>query len=209
MSLPVSVIVSHKKTAERQIFFAGFCLPSIYQNEPEMVYVEDEPGPPARAHNHAARLAQSEFLFHTNDDYILRHDCLAHMLAALRRNPDATFAYCDVLYIRLPEAPVEAEPPVWHHRPRDYGYEMKTRYMAEISCLLRREHVKGIEFDENPIIQNVYDLDYFLTLDERGLYGVYVPETLIHIYTFDRGLSATLPLEPAIERLRRKHSNLA
>lgn len=202
---PVSVIVSHKES--RESFFKGFCLPSIMANRAEEVLVMDKPVPtPAIVHNEGFRRSKCPYILHTNDDYILRADCVEKMWSALEGAPGAAFVISDCAYVTMPDAPLGVDPPTWHFKPREIRKEMLEKSMCDISWMVRRE--AHPLFDESLELKNLHDLDFFYNILNSGGTWAQVQEILFWVCTIDPGIFFTMDLGVSIRRVRAKYPRL-
>lgn len=185
---PVTVVVPH--IASRDVFFRRFCLPSIQANRPQqLIVVNDGHGGPAKRRNHGAAQATNPYIFFCDDDIVLGIDCLERLLAALEANPSAGYAYCEYMGFMVPGAPMhQVQGPVFHMKSGPFNPgELRTGNYISTMSLVRREVFPG--FDET--LPQLEDWDLWLTLLERGVHGIYVPEVLFHAYYLDYGISAS------------------
>lgn len=174
--LPISVVVPH--IASRDEFFQGYCLPSIWANEPTEVIILSGDEHVQWKRNEGAYRATSEFLFFCDDDVVLESNILSDLLAALGDRFD--FAYCDYGAVNHPVNGV-----VGHTaRPFNVATLRRANYISTMS-LVRASMFPG--FDES--ISRLQDWDLWLTMTERGSNGVYVPRVGFVAHWLDSGIT--------------------
>lgn len=182
--LPVSVIVPHKKS--RKNFFENFCLPSIKANDPAEIFVEENSGDDPRLasihRNRGAKKATQPHLCFIDDDMILAADCLSKLSKAIGSH---ALAYSDLWRITLPGVE-SAYPPVVLHRSMPWdASQLRQKNTISMGALIRRDSFPG--FDET--LLRFQDWDLWLTMAARGARGAYVPEPLLMLFTFDKGIT--------------------
>jgi hypothetical protein len=196
--LPVSIVVPH--LGRRGVFFRRFVLPSIEANKPAEILIEDGPGSAPEKRNAGARRAKQPFLLFVDDDTVLGRDCLEKMVGALEPE-DAGFVYCDYTGIVLPGVS-HPESPVHTMGSKPYQDSLLRRSnFIDTTSLLRRAVFPG--FDES--LKRFQDWDLWLTLLERNVRGIYLKEVLFFKFSIDLGITASVPIGPAIEAIRKKH----
>lgn len=201
-SLPITIVVAHKKS--RSEFFEGFCLPSLKANDPFKIEVMDEEGVPAAQRNLGQMRVSTPYVFHADDDLILRADCLKKMLLALTEYRECAFAYCDFIRVTMPYAPLHPWASVMMHRSGEWDRRrIRRESYVDTAALIRRDTFPG--FDETPEMGRFHDWDLFLTMSHRGHKGIWVPELLYHAYNTDVGLSSSQDYAKALELVKRKH----
>lgn len=195
MTLPISVIVPHLPS--RDDFFTRYCKPTIDENQPAevLVVLGDQIGP-QRARNQGAAQATQPFLFFCDDDVRLRPDCLTKMHAALERDKAAGFAYSD--HEIRPHATMTVSPFV--AGPFDPERLRRTSYISTMS-LMRREVFKP--WDTN--IRRMQDWDFWLSIVEKSVRGVYIPEPLFAMHVIDKNITATWTAADWLRVVREKH----
>lgn len=182
MSLPVSVVVPHLRS--RREFFRRFSRPSIESNQPAEIFVEENDGGDPRLacihRNRGAKKATQPHVVFVDDDMVLASDCLAKLLGAIG---DAALAYSDLWRIALG---IESPHPVVLHRSMPWDpSQLRQRNTISTGALMRRDCFPG--FDET--LLRFQDWDLWLTMSARGAKGVYVPEPLLMLFTFDKGIT--------------------
>ncbi len=196
--LPISVVIPHQKT--RGEWFRRNCLPSVEQNNPAEIIIEDWEGGACQKRNIGALKASQPFLLFVDDDSILYDGALADMLWILEADPEAVFAYSDVLHRMYPNVPYPNGDGIRKAMPWNVAALRDGNYIETMS-LLRREVFPG--FDSG--IKRFQDWDLWLTLSERGYRGAYIPKVLFELHHFDEGISASVPLEESLAAIRAKH----
>lgn len=196
--LPISVVIPHRRI--RAEWFNRHCLPSIIDNEPAQIIIEDQEGGACEKRNSGAAKALQHYLFFADDDSILLPGALREMMNALEADPKASFAYSDtkmVLYegVPYPNAPGIRRAQPWNPR------SLRNGNYVETMSLMHRDVFPGFD----PSIQRFQDWDLWLTLAEAGHRGVYIPKVLFELHHFDIGISASVPFEPALAKIKRKH----
>lgn len=199
MTLPVSVVVPHKKS--RKWFFERFGFPSIQGNEPAEIIVEDGEGTAPEKRNRGASKTTQPFLIFVDDDTILGKDCLKTMLDVLERTPDVGYSYSDHLIfvwpgVKHPGASIQEIV----SKPFDPG-ELKRANFADTTSLMRKNVFPG--FDET--LHRFQDWDLWLTMLSKGVRGVYIPGVLFFKFHVDQGITASFPMDIATWMVRRKH----
>lgn len=121
----------------------------------------------ARARNVGAEQAVGDALFFCDADLILEPLILQKLEQALAADPQAAFAYCSFL---------AWEGAVFANRAFDAAALRRNNYISTMS-LIRRAAFPG--FDE--ALPRFQDWDLWLTVIERGGYGVWVPEVLFRV----------------------------
>ena len=205
MPLPIAVVVPHLPS--REWFFEGFCMPSINANDPGAVMVLEGKESVQEKRNKGVKGATNmgtEFVFFCDDDVVLRSDCLDKLYRKLLDNPKAGYAYSDYLGIPIPPG-VSPLGGVFHQKsqPFDPVTLRKNNYISTMSLVRLSAFQKTSGFD--PAIKRFQDWDLWLTMAEQGIVGVQVPETLFHAYYLDQGISTTVPMEEALQVVRKKH----
>ncbi len=141
-------------------------------------YVAQENRGGNAARNRGWRDAKGDYLLFCDADVIMRPDMLARMLETLKAHPEASYAYSSFRFgwkkFRL-----------W---PFDAAKLRKMNYIHTTS-LIRREHFPG--FDEK--IKRLQDWDLWLTMQEQGHVGVWIPEYLFQCLPHQGGISLWVP----------------
>lgn len=197
-SLPVSIVVPHKSS--RLVFFAQACLPNLVRNAPsEIIVLPDDRGPSAKR-NAGGKAASSEFLLFVDDDVVLKGGALEYMVAALRANPGAAWAYSDYDHVVHPGVQFTVPSGRWTAGPWDAARLRREPFVSTMS-LLRRQHFPGVD-EQLPR----YDMwDMWLTVAARGGQGLYLPEVLFESHHIDAGVTMTVPPDQALARIKEKH----
>lgn len=206
VSLPVSVVVPHLHS--RGDFFSRYCLPSIKANLPSETLVIGNDGSrrnPAVFRNEGLAKAREEFVFFCDDDVVLASDCLSRLFFALKRLPaggPVGFAYCDFTGICIPPGS-HPSGPVFTHTSQEYN-PRRLISGPYISPMVMVRRSVAVPFDET--LPCAEDWDWFLTLADRGVFGVRVPMVLFHAYFMDDSCLSKeqFPLE-VLRTVKRKH----
>jgi glycosyltransferase involved in cell wall biosynthesis len=196
--LPISVVIPHRKS--RSDWFRQHCLPSVHANDPAEILIEDREGGACEKRNAGAARATQRYLLFADDDSILLSGALREMMDALEGDPGASFAYSDTKMILYPGVPYPNPPGVRRAQPWNIEALKKGNYVETMS-LMRRDVFPGFD----PGIQRFQDWDLWLTLAAAGHRGVYIPKVLFELHHFDAGISASIPFEESLARIRRKH----
>jgi hypothetical protein len=205
--LPISVIVPHKSSREE--FFRRYCLPSIVMNRPAELVVEGNDGSSgtgAQFRNAGALKATQPFIFFCDDDIILAEDCLARLLQAVTfsssTEADVRYSYCDYLKVTMPDGKRIGDSPVSVERMVDFDrFAAKRGSVCGAMILIERSVFPGFD----PSLPQLDDWDLVLTLLERGIHGVRVPEVLFHAYFLDDGMSDMRGQSAVVDRIKVKH----
>lgn len=195
---PVSVVIPHRLS--RAAWFREKCLPQVIKNNPAEILIEDWEGGACEKRNIGALKASQPYLLFVDDDSYLYEFMLTEMLAALKEDPGATFAYSDARHVLYPGIPYPNENGV--RRAMTWNTEsLKRGNYVETMSLMRREAFPG--FDSS--IKRFQDWDLWLTLSEKGHRGTYIPKTLFELHHFDVGISASIPFKESLEAIHAKH----
>ncbi|MEK9151935.1 MAG: glycosyltransferase family A protein [Patescibacteria group bacterium] len=130
------------------------------------------------ARNRGFAASRGQFILFCDADVVMRPNFLQKLLDALKKNPEAAYAYASFRFgwkiFRL-----------W---PFDAATLRRMNYIHTTS-LIRRERFPG--FDES--IRKLQDWDLWLTMLERGSTGVWVPELLFSVIPHQGGISTWVP----------------
>lgn len=203
--LPVSVVVPHKSS--RHEFFRRYCLPSIEANKPREIIVKENDGASgkgAQYRNAGAAEASSPFLFFVDDDLILASDCLQKLLAAVTFSgaENVKYSYCDYVRVVMPEGKRVGDQFVSIERMDDFE-PIRARRGSICGAMIMIERAAFPGFD--PDLTQLDDWDLVLTLLERGVHGIRVPEPLFHAYFLDDGMSDMRGQSAVVDRIKVKH----
>src|SRR3989339_54138 len=140
------------------------------------VWQENQGANSARSRGY--REARGRLVLFCDADIVMKPNCLKKMVQILESQPDAAYVYCSFMYgwkkFRLwPFDPV---------RLRRINY-------IHTTSLIRREYFPG--FDE--AIHKLQDWDLWLTMLERGQFGVWIPEYLFLAIPHRGGISTWIP----------------
>lgn len=196
--LPISVVVPHRRS--RSEWFNRNCLPSIRENDPAEILIEDWEGGACEKRNAGAAKATQYYLFCADDDSILLPGALREMMEALENDPRASFAYSDTRMVLYPDISYPLPPGIRRAQPWD-PEKLKLGNYVETMSLMRRDVFPGFD----PSIERFQDWDLWLTLAAAGHRGVYIPKVLFELHHFDVGISASVPFEASLARIREKH----
>jgi glycosyltransferase involved in cell wall biosynthesis len=159
---------------------------------------KDKKGAPW-ARNQGEKEAKGEFLLFLDDDIILNKRFLEEMLAALEKNPKASYAYCHYerkgMFNDISKA-----------YPFDEERLKKWNYISTMSLL---RHLDFIAWDEK--IKRFQDWDLWLTLLDAGKTGVLVDKVLFSAPYTDKGITNLDEKEiiRLANRVRIKHGMVA
>lgn len=196
--LPISVVIPHRKS--RSDWFLRFCLPSVQANEPAEILIEDGEGGACEKRNAGAARASEYYLMFVDDDSILFPGSLQEMMGALDRDLGVSFAYSDTKMVLYPGVPYPNSEGVRRAQPWNVPALKKGNYVETMS-LMRRDIFPGFD----PSIKRFQDWDLWLTLSAIGHRGVYIPKVLFELHHFDVGISASVPFDESLARIREKH----
>ena len=128
----------------------------------------------ARTCNRGAREASGEYFLFLSADDRLEPTYVSELLAALEREPDASFAYCAA---RL----FGAESRVAPSRPFSAFLLVRGRNYINGSALTRRrDYLDAGGYPEDLGEGAFDDWDFWLTMLDHGHRGTYVPKPLLH-----------------------------
>lgn len=171
MPLPISVVVPRVKG--RESWFDLRCLPSIRENDPAEIIVEDgEDSLCAKRDVGAAKATQPNIIF-VEDNVLLYEWALKKMLATLDEIKDVSFVYCDSRTVNkkftLPRQRLNKG------RPWDPETIASDPYV-HVTSLLRREAFPGFGAGADD------GRDLWAALAAKGHKGLYISEALFEIH---------------------------
>lgn len=183
------------------MFFREVCLPSVVDNRPAEIILEDGPGNACEKRNSGALKASQPFLLFVDDDAKLRPECISTMLSALEADAGAAFAYSDtemILYpgIEYPLPPGRRNSQTWNPGTIIWGNYVET------TSLVRRHVFPGFD----PAIRRFQDWDVWLRMSKDGRRGTYIHEVLFELHHFDVGITASVPFKEALQAIKTKHN---
>ncbi|MCW8138146.1 MAG: glycosyltransferase, partial [Planctomycetota bacterium] len=197
--LPVTVVVP--LSAGRRAFFEARGLPSLLAAGPERVVVVSGEAGACRKRNAGFARVRTPYVFFCDDDVELAPDALARLLRALEAQPAAGYAYCSYEGLVTPPATHPLGERFTHvARPFDAA-ALRRRNLASTMSLLRANLVPG--FDEG--LRRLQDWDLWLTLLDRGVEGVAVPEVLFTAHYLDQGITASVDGDEARAAVAARH----
>ncbi len=147
-----------------------------HKNRVKVLNQENLGAPAAR--NRGFRESTGEFVIFCDADVKAKPEMLAKMLEALKRHPEASYAYSSFMWGRKKFGLHEFN-----------GEALKKMNYITSTSLIRRAHFPG--WDEN--LKKFQDWDLWLTMLEQGHIGVWVPEFLFTIKPRRTGYSSWLP----------------
>lgn len=197
-TLPISVVIPH--IVSRKEFFEKSCLPSVKENRPAQIIIQAGDGNACEKRNAGAQSATESYLMFVDDDSVLKKDALEKMLAALLKDPGASFAYSDTEMVLYPGIPYP-HPAGRRSAMRWDPASLRRGNYIETMSLMRRNAFPGFD----PAIRRFQDWDLWLTLSARGHRGVYIPEILFELHHFDIGITASVPFEESLLAIKKKH----
>lgn len=205
MTYPVSVVIPTIES--RYDFLVKRCLPSVLAADPEQIIVVFGPGNGNQKRNAGSRGATQKFILFVDDDSEVAPQILPEMLAALERDPQASFAYSDFSVVvehsdeyTGPIVTGVVYPGTWNASRLTQG-----NYI-DVTSLIRRDHFSPFCFDST--LERFQDWDLWLTLSSIGCHGTYVQKNLFTKFVIDRGVTARIEDRPAREAVLRKHKLL-
>lgn len=143
-----------------------------------VTYIEQENRGGNAAKNRGAGAATGEFILFCDADVLMRADGLEMLVDALRRHPEAAYAYSSFSF-------------GWK-KFRLFEFDealLKKRNYIHTTSLIRRDCFPG--FDES--VRRLQDWDLWLTMLERGDRGVFVDEVLFKCLPHRGGISIWVP----------------
>jgi len=150
---------------------------NAYQEHPNITIIHQENAGRNPARNRGFREAIGDQLIFLDADANLDTDALFKLSQALRGS-GASFAYGDFKYGFA------------HFKTGPFSVDRlhKMNYV-HIAALIRRSDFPGLD----EAIKRFQDWDLWLTIVERGGYGVYVPGETMRFSTQERGISSWMP----------------
>jgi glycosyltransferase involved in cell wall biosynthesis len=159
----------------------------------------------ARTCNRGAREASGEYIVFLSADDMLEPSYVSELLAAVEREPDASFAYCSARRFG-------AESGVAPSRPFSAFSLIRGRNYVNGSALTRRhDYVAAGGYPEDLGEGGFDDWDFWLTMLEHGHRGTYVPKPLLHWRRHQGGSknpASRGPTEVETARVRARHAEL-
>ena len=135
-----------------------------------------------------------------DDDSILMPGALLEMIKAIENDAGASFAYSDTKMVLYPGIPYPNAEGIRRAQPWSVGSLRRGNYIETMS-LMRRNIFPGFD----PEIERFQDWDLWLRIAAAGYRGVYIPKVLFELHHFDIGISASVPFEEALIRIKEKH----
>jgi glycosyltransferase involved in cell wall biosynthesis len=201
-SHPVTVVIPH--IPSRDEFLMKHCLPSIFRNRPQEIIILGGPGGPGAKRNKGMAKAANDYVFLCDDDEVVRDGVFEVLLEALKEHPKATFAYGQYLGVVHKEIDFPRGAGLNPSGPWDFERLKKGNYISTVS-MFRKKLFPG--FDE--ALPKLEDWDAWLTIAERGSYGVYVEQIIHESHHIDRGITQSVDSSFSFKRVKEKHGLLA
>ncbi len=171
MSLPVSVVVPRVK--ERENWFDLRCLPSIRENDPAEIIIENGDRSLCEKRDAGAAKATQPNIIFVEDNVLLYEWALKKMLATLDEIKDVSFVYCDSRTIRkkggLPKQGLNKA------RPWDPEAIAGEKYV-HVTSMLRRDAFPGFTPGDEE------GRALWAMLAAKGHKGLYISEALFEIH---------------------------
>jgi len=204
--LPISVIVPLSK--KRQTFFNEIVLPMIEANDPIEIIINDNEGLAPKKRNDGFLKSTQPYIFFVDDDILLSKNLLNRMydklrIEELRSDSTIGYAYCSYYGIVLhPDTHPLKQNFQINAIPFD-GKKLKQGNYISTMSLIKREYFPM--FDES--LKRLQDYDLWLTMLEKGIQGVFVPDTKFYAFYLDEGITANTNIseQDAYIELIKKH----
>ncbi|MBI4250570.1 glycosyltransferase family 2 protein [Candidatus Uhrbacteria bacterium] len=150
----------------------------LEQYRDRLTIIKQEHAGRCAARNNGFAASKGEYVIFLDAAAVMRPNMLEKLFAALQANPDRAFAYSSFRWgwKEFRSFPYDKE------RLRGMNY-------IHTSALIRRERFPGFD----PKIEKFNDWDVWLTMMEKGSYGIYVPEVLFTVRQHRATASAWLP----------------
>lgn len=200
--LPISVIIPTTNDKIRKDFFENYVFPLIEANEPMEIIINNDLGGAPKKRNDGFKKSTQPFVFFCDNDILLPKNHLRKLFNALEKNNNVGYAYSGYIGIVLTQ-----------NHPLKQNYTIPTipfnaerlkqgNYISTMS-LIRRELFPM--FDEN--LKRLQDYDLYLTMLEKGIKGIAVPDNEFFAYYLDQGITSNQNSEiDAINAIRVKHN---
>lgn len=199
--LPISVIVP--LSLKRKDFFENFVLPLLEANNPNEIIINDNHGSAPKKRNEGFKKSTQPYVFFCDDDIILPANYLETLYNTLLKQKESVgYAYTGYHGIVLhPDSHPMRGNFVISSMPFNGEILRKYNYISTMS-LIKKEHFPL--FDEK--LKRLQDWDIFLTLQQKGISGVFIEKMRFFAYYLDVGITSNSNSEiDAVNAIRRKH----
>jgi glycosyltransferase involved in cell wall biosynthesis len=159
----------------------------------------------ARTCNRGASEARGEYFVFLSADDRLESTYVSELIAALRRTPAASFAYCSAQLFGAASGVMPARP------FSAFSLVRGQNYINGSALTLRADYLASGGYPEDLGEGAFDDWDFWLTMLERGKRGTYVPRPLLHWRRHERGSKDPASRGAAAAeaaRIRARHADL-
>jgi len=168
MAQPVSVVVP--KSDRSGDWFDLRCLPSIRENDPVEVIIENGQGSVLEKRAAGLLKATQPFVLVGREDMVLYEWALGKMARTLEAIKDVSFVYCDWREV-VGRKHLLRKAKAWDERDPD---------VCPVA-LVRREALEGLD------LKDPEGADVWKALAAKGRSGLYIGETLLEIHSLGEG----------------------
>lgn len=182
---PISVIIPLSN--KRKKFFEQYVLPSIEGMGVKEIIINNNDGGACKKRNDGFNKSTQPFILFSDDDIIFPANFVEKGLNELKKNPNKGYAYSGYWGIvdqNLKKHPVGINfniPSIPFN-----GERLKQGNFISTMSIIRREIFTS--FDES--LKRFHDWDLFLTLYEKGIEGICVPEIEFMAFYLDEGITS-------------------
>lgn len=197
--LPITVIIP--TMSKRKSFLDAHVLPMVENNEPMEIIVVSNEGTAPHQRNMGAEKATQEYIIFWDDDCVMPNGFLKRLLTVLKGS-NADYAYSGYMGIAMnpnvePNHNFIIESQVFNINVlRQYNY-------ISTMALIKRKSFIG--FDE--ALKRFQDWSLWLSMSERGKFGVFVPDIKFLAFFNDAGITSNnVSYVDAYQAIQKKHN---
>lgn len=200
--LPISVIVPLNK--KRSEFFNNYVLPLIEANNPNEIIINSDGGLAPKKRNDGFKKSTQPYVFFCDDDILLPANYLESLYNNLLKQPK-NIGYTYTGYEGIVLNPV-THPMRGNFKIQSVIFDpnaLKNANYISTMSLMRREIFP--QFDEN--LKRFQDWDIYLTLLNKGIYGILTKNITFFAYYLDEGITSNSNNQnEAYHIIRQKHN---
>ena len=168
MVLPVSIVVPKILPSDRTLI--TYCLPSVRENDPAEIIVENGEGDACAKRKAGAAKATQPYLLFVDENIFLYEWALKKMKTTLDEFKDISFVYSDTRIFTGKQSSVK-KAAAWD------AASIKGNDYVRIASLMRRE-----AFPANADLKDPTGRDIWTSMADAGCRGLYIGEVLFEIH---------------------------